>query len=111
MGVPSTTFHRSPTEYWAEKIAKNRDRDADTDRRLIDEGWLPIRVWAHEDPQQAARIIAEIVRAGWGNPRSTRWMGPSRCAVRSLDSYADDGFRGSYGCGEIQAAAEHPLPG
>lgn len=52
----------SNREYWTEKISKNQARDEDTVRRLLDEGWLPIRVWAHEDPQQAAQGIAEVVR-------------------------------------------------
>jgi len=56
--VPSN----SNRQYWADKIARNRVRDADTDRRLLDEGWLPVRVWAHEDPKSAAAMIAAIVR-------------------------------------------------
>ena len=56
--VPS----RSNREYWAEKISRNRARDADTDRRLREAGWLPVRVWAHEDPEEVADMIAATVR-------------------------------------------------
>lgn len=49
-------------EIWAEKVRRNRERDAETDRILADAGWLVIRVWEHEDPQRAARHIAEQVR-------------------------------------------------
>lgn len=52
----------SNQQYWANKISKNRARDADTDRRLVEDGWLPVRVWAHEDPQCVAEKIAQIVR-------------------------------------------------
>jgi DNA mismatch endonuclease (patch repair protein) len=56
--VPS----RSNREYWADKISRNRARDSDTDRRLQEAGWLPIRVWAHEDPAGVAPMIADAVR-------------------------------------------------
>jgi DNA mismatch endonuclease, patch repair protein len=52
----------SNRDYWDEKIQRNRARDQDTNRRLADEGWVPLRIWAHEDPQVAARLIAETVR-------------------------------------------------
>ena len=52
----------SNQEYWAEKIAGNRTRDADTDAKFLAHGWLPLRIWAHEDPEEAADTIAKIVR-------------------------------------------------
>lgn len=58
--------HRAPrahADYWAVKIARNMERDRDTDQRLIQSGWLPLRVWEHEDPDSAASRIAEVVRA------------------------------------------------
>jgi DNA mismatch endonuclease (patch repair protein) len=48
--------------YWPEKIERNRQRDADTDARLREASWLPIRVWEHEDPSKAAARIAGEVR-------------------------------------------------
>lgn len=51
------------TEYWEAKIVRNQARDQDTDRRLRAEGWLSLRVWEHEDAQEAsARIVAEVRR-------------------------------------------------
>ncbi|MEU7743609.1 very short patch repair endonuclease [Nonomuraea sp. NPDC049158] len=50
-------------EYWAEKVRRNRERDAETDSMLARAGWLVIRVWEHEDPLQAATKIAEEVAA------------------------------------------------
>lgn len=54
--VPSTN-----AGYWREKIAGNRERDGDTDHRLLEAGWEPVRVWEHEDPERAAAKIAEVV--------------------------------------------------
>lgn len=49
--------------YWADKVQRNIARDHDTARRLHEAGWLLVVVWEHEDPQQAALHIADIVRA------------------------------------------------
>jgi DNA mismatch endonuclease (patch repair protein) len=48
--------------YWATKVARNIERDAETDRRLSEAGWLSVRVWEHEDPLQAAQKIALLLR-------------------------------------------------
>lgn len=48
--------------WWTQKINRNRERDRDTDRRLIAAGWLPVRVWEHDDPESAAAALAELVR-------------------------------------------------
>lgn len=52
---------RRNSEFWEEKIAGNRARDLETDRLLTDAGWDVIRIWEHEDPELAARRIAEVV--------------------------------------------------
>ena len=49
------------TEWWRKKIETNRERDRDTDRRLDDLGWIPIRVWEHDDPAAAVDRIVDIV--------------------------------------------------
>jgi DNA mismatch endonuclease (patch repair protein) len=48
--------------YWAEKVRRNRERDAETDRLLTEAGWRVIRIWEHEDPCQAAVRVAEEIR-------------------------------------------------
>ena len=50
-------------DYWANKVARNRGRDAETDRLLEAAGWLPIRVWEHEDPADAALRVQAAVLA------------------------------------------------
>lgn len=48
-------------EYWAEKVRRNRERDAETDRLLREAGWTVVRIWEHEAPSPAAKLIAEKV--------------------------------------------------
>lgn len=48
--------------YWTAKLLENVARDRDTDRALEAAGWLPIRVWEHEEPAEAAAKIADEVR-------------------------------------------------
>ncbi|MBN3929387.1 very short patch repair endonuclease [Streptomyces verrucosisporus] len=52
---------KKDTEFWHEKIAKNQARDADTNKVLSEAGWLVIRVWEHEDPEQAAQKVVKEV--------------------------------------------------
>lgn len=49
--------------FWAEKVENNRARDRNTDERLAAAGWVSIRIWEHEDPQEAAARVEEVVRA------------------------------------------------
>lgn len=48
------TQPRNNAAWWAEKLAGNVARDRDTDARLIEAGWMVVRVWEHEDPMAAA---------------------------------------------------------
>lgn len=51
------------SEYWAEKVHRNRERDRETDRLLRDSGWSVIRIWEHEDPTSSALAIEREVRS------------------------------------------------
>lgn len=48
-------------DFWITKIEGNKTRDADTDSRLREAGWHVIRIWEHEDPIAAARVIKNAV--------------------------------------------------
>jgi DNA mismatch endonuclease (patch repair protein) len=48
-------------EWWAWKVAVNRDRDEDTDRRLEALGWSVVRVWEHEAAVEAADRIHQLL--------------------------------------------------
>lgn len=73
-GCPEhATWPKTNDEFWRDKIERNRARDQDTDRRLTAAGWLPIRVWEHEDPLQAAERVHVTVSAR--RPRSPQASG------------------------------------
>ncbi|MFE0327945.1 very short patch repair endonuclease [Streptomyces sp. NPDC058960] len=62
-GCPEhATWPKTNADFWRTKITRNQERDRDTDRKLIEAGWMPMRVWEHEDPAVAARKIADVVR-------------------------------------------------
>ena len=48
--------------WWADKLAKNATRDADSARQLEAAGWKLIVVWEHEDSIEAAERVARSVR-------------------------------------------------
>lgn len=56
------TTSKANAGYWAEKVQRNRERDADTDARLAAAGWTVLRIWEHDDARDAAQRVAEIVR-------------------------------------------------
>lgn len=62
--------------WWAAKLARNVERDEDTDRRLAEAGWLAVRVWEHEDPIAAGTRVAGAVRNR--QPSSARAAATSR---------------------------------
>ncbi len=47
-------------EWWRAKLARNVERDRDTDARLLSAGWAVVRVWEHE-PLAAALAAVEAV--------------------------------------------------
>lgn len=49
---------KTNAQWWRRKIELTRRRDDETDELLLERGWLPIRVWEHEDPTAAAARVA-----------------------------------------------------
>jgi DNA mismatch endonuclease (patch repair protein) len=72
--VDGCFWHRCPVhgvlpgtnrDWWTWKLARNSDRDVDTDERLRSLGWEVLRVWEHVSPGDAAdRVEATLVRLG-----------------------------------------------
>lgn len=63
-GCPEhATWPKRNSAFWREKIEKNRARDRNTDVRLEEAGWVPVRVWEHESAIDAAVRVAAIVEA------------------------------------------------
>lgn len=56
------TWPKQNAEFWRAKIEANIARDSDTDERLRADGWMVIRIWAHEEPEVAAERIARIIK-------------------------------------------------
>ena len=58
--------HRAPaanSAYWSAKVARNHARDVEVDSLLTAADWKVVRVWEHEDPAEAARRVAAVVRS------------------------------------------------
>lgn len=48
-------------EWWIAKLESNRARDADTERRLVDDGWFVVVAWEHDDPEAIADRVSDAV--------------------------------------------------
>lgn len=48
--------------YWRAKVEANQRRDRDTDSKLREAGWTPLRVWEHEDVAEAAHRIEKALK-------------------------------------------------
>jgi len=58
------TSPKSNADFWRDKIETNKRRDLDTNRRLTEAGWRVLRVWEHEDAEEAADRIMEALEFG-----------------------------------------------
>lgn len=62
--------------WWHAKLERNRRRDRDTDASLRERGWVSLRVWEHERPQQAVeRVLDHLYGRGWPGPTSPAVVG------------------------------------
>lgn len=50
------------SDYWGPKLAKNAERDRETDAMAKAEGWKVLRIWEHVPPQNAVEMIIESLR-------------------------------------------------
>jgi DNA mismatch endonuclease, patch repair protein len=69
--VDGCFWHRCPSHYvspkanadfWDTKIRGNTDRDAKTTAQLTAAGWLVLRFWEHENPQEMAERIGVVLQ-------------------------------------------------
>jgi DNA mismatch endonuclease (patch repair protein) len=49
--------------YWAEKVARNMARDADTAQQWSAAGWTLVEIWEHEIPEAAAARVVSVIAA------------------------------------------------
>jgi DNA mismatch endonuclease (patch repair protein) len=57
------TVARTNGDYWAAKVARNRQRDQDTDRLLAEAGWTSARFWEHQSTEEIVDRIVRLVRS------------------------------------------------
>ncbi|UBH05869.1 hypothetical protein K8P10_001380 [Leucobacter sp. Psy1] len=61
-GCPEhATYPKSNKDYWLPKLARNIERDRETDTVLCEAGWNVIRIWEHVVPEKAARLILDAI--------------------------------------------------
>jgi len=56
------TSPKTNADYWRQKIQGNIERDRRVDEELVRAGWLPVRIWEHDDPSTAVATLNSIVR-------------------------------------------------
>lgn len=61
------TVPKSNAEFWAEKLLRNRNRDAETVNLLSEAGWSVVVVWEHETVNDAvSRVKAALSQSDSG---------------------------------------------
>ena len=66
---PHSAGHNS--QYWADKIARNIERDSETTAYLQQAGWTVLRFWEHEDPEAVADRVQEAVQSPLSSRRTS----------------------------------------
>ena len=75
------TWPKENAAWWRAKLEGNRARDRTTDEELRLAGWRVIRVWQHDDIDEAATQIATAVGRA-PKPVSTKKTGPDPQGAR-----------------------------
>ncbi|MFC4067011.1 very short patch repair endonuclease [Actinoplanes subglobosus] len=55
------------SDWWSRKLSTNQARDAATNEHLVGIGWHVVRIWEHEDPDDAADLVMAAVRGEGGS--------------------------------------------
>lgn len=56
------TAPRTNTGYWAAKLRRNVERDAEINQALLGAGWAVLRIWEHTSTVDAAALVVHAVR-------------------------------------------------
>lgn len=84
---------KSNIDYWANRVERNRGRDAQTDERLTSEGWEVLRIWEHVEAVEAAVLAETAGRRLMALPAVSPQVAPAN-VTRSTS-------RGSPGCAAL----------
>ncbi|MGM0924037.1 MAG: very short patch repair endonuclease [Bacillota bacterium] len=52
---------KTNSEFWREKLDKNKNRDQEVNRYYKNKGWYIKRIWEHEIKQDIDKVINEII--------------------------------------------------
>ena len=55
-------WEKSLSEFWRQKIAKTRERDRKTHRKLRRQGWRVVRLWQHDIERNLDGQILKVTR-------------------------------------------------
>ncbi|WP_081982301.1 very short patch repair endonuclease [Streptacidiphilus albus] len=62
-GCPEhATSPKANAEWWRTKLDRNIARDRETTEHLMAEGWTVLRFWEHEDPDEVAEQVEQMLR-------------------------------------------------
>lgn len=53
------------SQYWVSKIARNRERDDEINKRLLFEGWTVIRFWGKDISKNVEECVRVVEEAVW----------------------------------------------
>jgi DNA mismatch endonuclease (patch repair protein) len=67
------TRPRANAQWWESKLNRNIERDAETNQLLDAAGWVVVRVWEHQHPDDAVDVINRALVAVGGE-----WPSPAR---------------------------------
>ncbi len=79
------TMPASNAKWWEAKLARNVERDAETNQILTEAGWTVVRIWEHEDPNKAARRVESALRSRSVQPQRLQPRSPAEA-----DSQAEE---------------------
>ncbi|MFH2062644.1 MAG: very short patch repair endonuclease [bacterium] len=63
--------HKLPSQFWRDKIERNRSRDRRNFARLRRQGWLVMRVWEHQLKREPEACINRLVTVLRCRPHAT----------------------------------------
>jgi DNA mismatch endonuclease, patch repair protein len=66
------SWPRANSGFWRDKILANVQRDADTDQRLREAGWIVMRFWEHHRPADAALTVLHKLPHDQGKPSTIK---------------------------------------